>query len=81
MKELEKGMSLSNLESEIDSRDLDMEYRFLTRLNCHKIHYQNLYKSQQSDFKKLNRYPEVLPFEHSRVKLTTKEEGEDFQHI
>lgn len=47
-----------------------MEYRLLTRMNCHKIHYQNLFKSQNLDFKKKNRYHEVLPFQHSMVKIS-----------
>lgn len=39
LKDLEKGMLLSNLDEEIGQRDFEMEYRILTRLNCHKIHY------------------------------------------
>ena len=50
-----------------------MEYRLLTRLNCHKLHYQNLFKSQNIDFKRKNRYNELLPFVHSMVKLRDKE--------
>ena len=45
LKDLEKGMTLSKFEEELESRDMDMEYRLLTRLNCHKIHYENLFKS------------------------------------
>ena len=69
LKEIEKGISLSNYEQESQERDPEMEFRILTRMNCHKIHYQNLFKSQNLDFKRKNRYNEVLPFTHSMVKL------------
>ena len=39
LKDLEKGIPLSRLEEEAKSRDLEMEFRVLTRVNCHKIHY------------------------------------------
>lgn len=45
LKELEKGLSLQNFEAESLERDPEMEFRILSRINCHKIHYQNLQKS------------------------------------
>jgi hypothetical protein len=39
LKDLEKGMNLSRYEQELAERDMEMEYRLLTRMNCHKIHY------------------------------------------
>jgi protein tyrosine phosphatase len=69
LKDLEKGMLLKNIAKEIADRDADMEYRLLTRMTCHKIHYRSIFKSQNRDFKDKNRYQEVLPFEHSMVKL------------
>lgn len=39
LKELEKGISLANFEEESLQRDPDMEFRLLTRINCHKLHY------------------------------------------
>lgn len=69
LKELERGIPLSRFEDEVNQRDPEMEFRLLTRLNCHKIHFQSLFKSQNIDFKRKNRYNEVLPFEHSMVKL------------
>lgn len=45
LKLIEKGISLSKFSEEIIKRDLEMEFRFLTRLNCHKLHYTNLVKS------------------------------------
>lgn len=39
LKDLEKGMNLNNYKKELAERDMEMEYRLLTRMNCHKIHY------------------------------------------
>lgn len=73
LKDLEKGISLSRFEEELGERDPEMEHRLLTRMNCHKIHYQNLFKSQNIDFKRKNKYNEILPFQHSMVKLKEKD--------
>lgn len=45
LKDLEKGITLSNFEVESLERDTEMEHRILMRMNCHKLHYQNLFKS------------------------------------
>ena len=74
LKSLEKGLALARFEAEMAERDPPMEYRLLTRMNCHLLHYKNLYKSQNVDFKNKNRYNEVLPFHHNLVKLTEKPE-------
>lgn len=70
LKDIEKGIPLKSYEAEVQQRDMEMEYRVLIRMNCHKMHYQSLFKSQNLDFKQKNRYNEVLPFTHSMVKLT-----------
>ena len=45
LKDLERGIPLANFEEAVKERELDMEFRVLTRLNCHKLHYMNLFKS------------------------------------
>ena len=46
IKELEKGIPLATFEESFKTgRDPDMEFRLLTRMNCHKLHYQNIFKS------------------------------------
>lgn len=77
LKDIEKGMDLSKFDDEIQKRDLEMEYRVLTRINCHKIQFQNLYKSQHVLFKSRNRYPEILPFLHNIVKLKEIKDPDD----
>jgi protein tyrosine phosphatase len=51
-----------------------MEYKILTRINCHKKKYDCLFKSYHSDFRERNRYPEILPFKHSMV-MTSNPKG------
>jgi protein tyrosine phosphatase len=53
----------------LNSRDPALEYKVLTRINCHKQKYDKLFKSFQGNFKGLNKYPDILPFENNRVML------------
>lgn len=46
-----------------------MEYKILTRINCHKQKYDSLYHSYHGDFKSLNKYPDILTFANNRVVL------------
>lgn len=45
LKELEKGVLLTNFRHSVSLRDYEMEFRILQRINLHKLHYQNLFKS------------------------------------
>jgi receptor-type tyrosine-protein phosphatase gamma len=81
LKSLEKAIPLSKFEEEsLNERDPEMEFRILSRINCHKIHYKNLFKSQNIDFKRKNRYNEVLPFTHSMVKIQSHSTEERYGH-
>ena len=44
-----------------------MEFRVLSKFTCHKDHIANLYVSSHVHFSRLNRYRDILPFEHNRV--------------
>ena len=58
-----------------------MEYRILMRINCHKDQFNNLYKSSSTDFRRRNKYNEILPYKHNMVRLLPQpgQEGqEDF---
>lgn len=46
-----------------------MEYKILQRINMYKQKYDKLFKSSSGQFKQLNKYPDILPFENNRVKL------------
>jgi len=76
MKELEKGIPLSNFCEEAQKKDMEMEYRLLTRLNCHKQQYTQLCKSRVVQFSSRNRYSEILPFMFNQVKLKETENND-----
>lgn len=69
-------MSLSNFQAEVASRDLEMEYRLLTRLNCHKLQYDDLCKIKQHTVQARNRYGEILPYKFNKVNLKKTENSE-----
>ncbi|TNV79490.1 hypothetical protein FGO68_gene17336 [Halteria grandinella] len=39
------------------------------RINCHKGQFNNLYKNSSSEFRRKNKYNEILPYLHNQVKL------------
>lgn len=67
------------LYSELDIRDLEMEYRVLMRINCHKGQFNNLFKNSSSEFRRKNKYNEILPYMHNQVKLKCLFENDKFQ--
>jgi protein tyrosine phosphatase len=50
-------------------RNPEMEYKILTRINCHKQKYDSLFRSYHGDFKQQNKYPDILPFANNRVQI------------
>lgn len=46
-----------------------MEFRVIQKISSHKDHASNFFVSANALFFKLNRHKDVLPYEHSRVKL------------
>lgn len=49
-----------------NKRKIDMEFRVLQRMTQHKDHVKNLYTGTQMEFKRQNRYNEVLPCNFTR---------------
>lgn len=39
LKDLEKGIPIARYEQDFTDRDPEMEFRLLSRMNCHKLHY------------------------------------------
>lgn len=82
LKFLERGILLEDFYEVRCKRKYDMEFRVLQRMTQHKDHVKNLYTSAKMEFKRQNRYNEVLPCKsmplyqtsvnHSRVKLQNK---------
>lgn len=61
--------SLERFRKALIGRDPLMEYKVLTRINCHKQKYDKLFKTLQGEFKLLNKYADILPFKNNRVLL------------
>ena len=47
-----------------------MEFRIIQKISSHKDHASNFFVSANSIFFKLNRHKDMLPYNHSRVKLS-----------
>ncbi|CAK58016.1 unnamed protein product (macronuclear) [Paramecium tetraurelia] len=75
---IEKGIPIVHFNSEIQKRDLEMEFRLLRRLTETQYHNENLHDFNP-DIQKLNRYNNIIPFKHSIVKL--KQEAEDEENL
>ena len=61
LKFLERGIALEEFSDMREKRKYEMEFRILQRMTQHKGHVKNLYNSPKMEFKKQNRYNEVLP--------------------
>ncbi len=61
LKFLERGIAIEEFTDMKEHRKMEMEFRVLQRMTQHKGHVKNLYNSPQMEFKKQNRYNEVLP--------------------
>jgi hypothetical protein len=61
LKFLERGIPIEEFSHVKSKRKFEMEFRILSRMTQHKGHVKNLYNSPKMEFKKQNRYLEVLP--------------------
>lgn len=61
---------LDTFMSALKLHDACVEYKILARINCHKQKYDDLFKCYHGDFKQINLYPDILPFENNRVRLS-----------
>ena len=60
LKNLERGIPIEDFKDIRTKRMIDMEFRVLQRMTQHKDHVKNIYISTQMEFKRQNRYNEVL---------------------
>ena len=54
----------------VDENRQQMEFRVIQKISSHKDHASNFFVSANATFFKLNRHKDLLPYNHSRVKLT-----------
>lgn len=72
---IEKGVPPAEFKESREARDLESEFRLLRKLTETKEHLQNqevFDKKNQSSL--LNRYTELKPFKHTRVRLIQRNE-------
>ena len=72
---IEKGVPSSEFQESKEARDLESEFRLLRKLTETKEHQENqevVEKKHQSSL--LNRYAEMKPFKHTRVRLIQRNE-------
>ena len=95
LKEVEQGIKAShfaklNLEhnipreddapyTECTVRDFEMEYRVLMRINCHMGQFQNIFRDPSAEFRRRNRYNDILPYKHNMVRVEDEADGR-FNH-
>ena len=58
----------------MEARDLDAEFRLLRKLTETKEHQNNLETIEKRKSTLLNRYAELKPFKHTRVRLIQRNE-------
>lgn len=46
-----------------------MQFRVLSKITLHKQHVMNVFNSSDSQFLRLNRHKDILPYTHNRVIL------------
>ena len=72
--EIEKGVPLHEFRESMEARDLDAEFRLLRKLTETKEHLQNQEVFDKKKSSLLNRYAELKPFKHTRVRLLQRNE-------
>lgn len=65
VKQIEQGIPLHDFERQALVRDLNTEFRLLRKLTETKEHLAN----QETSGKNLNRYADLKPFKHTKVRL------------
>lgn len=71
---LEEGIPISQYEQWIAKNGHDrpaMEFNLLQKFTQHKDHVLNLFVDSDVNFVRLNRYRDILPYNHNRVLLST----------
>jgi len=69
VREIEKGVKLEDFPTSARARELDTEFRLVRKLTETKEHLQNQEAMDKAKSSLLNRYSEIRPFKHTRVRL------------
>lgn len=69
VREIERGVKLEEFPAQAECRELDAEFRLVRKLTETKEHTQNQEGMDKAKSSVLNRYAELKPFKHTRVRL------------
>ena len=71
LKQLEREIPCAEFleKAPVDESRQQMEFRIIQKISSHKDHAANFFVSAFQQFKMLNRHKDVLPYNHSRVRL------------
>ena len=75
LRKLEEGIPLDKFCEA--KRNIDLEFQVIQKMTQHRDHVQNLFVSSDAQFRKLNRYRDILPYHHNRVILKDVPTEED----
>jgi hypothetical protein len=81
VREIEKGVSLSEFNGSMLDRELDAEFRLIRKLTETKEHLANCEAFDKKTNALLNRYAELKPFKHTRVRLLQRNEDKYDSYI
>ena len=74
VQEIEKGVPLNEFQDSTECRELEAEFKLLRKLTETKEHLENQEQIQKLKSKQLNRYSDLRPFKHTRVRLAQRNE-------
>lgn len=74
VREIEKGVPLNEFNESMNARELDAEFRLIRKLTETKEHLANCEAFDKKTNALLNRYAELKPFKHTRVRLLQRNE-------
>lgn len=69
VREIEKGVPFNEFNESMNARELDAEFRLIRKLTETKEHLANCETFDKKTNALLNRYAELKPFKHTRVRL------------
>lgn len=81
VREIEKGVPLNEFNDSMLVRELDAEFRLIRKLTETKEHLANCEAFDKKTNALLNRYAELKPFKHTRVRLLQRNEDKYDSYI
>ncbi|EGR34841.1 protein-tyrosine phosphatase protein, putative [Ichthyophthirius multifiliis] len=77
---IEKGISILKFQESFQKRNTEMEFRLIRRITETQFHNEKL-KNYDPNLNKMNRYNNIIPYEHTIVNLEKDSEDEENLYI